>query len=38
LSFIVPRRAAQYTLEIDAGRLEDFQIGDKVRFEEVSGT
>ena len=38
LSFIVPQRAAQYTLEIHSERLEDFRIGDSVRFEEISGS
>lgn len=38
LSFIVPQRAAQYTLEIHPERIEDFQIGDRVRFEEIPGS
>ena len=38
LSFIVPQRAAQYTLEIHPDRIKDFHIGDRVRFEEIPGT
>lgn len=36
-SLIIPRRAASYVLEMSAERLGDFQIGDKVRIEEVRG-
>jgi uncharacterized membrane protein (UPF0127 family) len=28
-----PARAARYTLELHSGRIEDYQIGDRVRFE-----
>ena len=38
LSFIVPQRAAQFTLEIHPDRIEDFHIGDRVRFEEIPGS
>ena len=31
----VPRRPARYVLEMSAEHLEDFQIGDHVRFEET---
>jgi uncharacterized membrane protein (UPF0127 family) len=30
----VPKRAARYILELDPGRLSDFCIGDRVRFED----
>lgn len=32
----LPKRPAQHVLEISAGHLQDFSIGDKVRFHEVS--
>lgn len=32
----LPKRPAQNVLEISAGRLDEFTIGDKVRFHEVS--
>lgn len=33
--FYVPRAPARYVLEVTPARLEDFQVGDKVRFEEI---
>lgn len=34
-SFLMPRRPARYVLEMHEKRLDEFQIGDKIRFEEV---
>jgi uncharacterized membrane protein (UPF0127 family) len=31
----VPKRPARYVLELPTAHLKDFQIGDKVRFEEA---
>ena len=36
VSFIVPREPARYVLETGVERLRDFQIGDKITFEEIS--
>jgi uncharacterized membrane protein (UPF0127 family) len=33
--FYIPRKAARYVLEMAPERLETFQIGDRVRFEQV---
>lgn len=35
LSFFVPKKPAKYVLEILPQRLEDFNIGDQIRFEDI---
>lgn len=35
LSFLVPKKPAKYVLEILPQRLEDFNIGDQIRFEDI---
>ncbi len=32
-SFVIPKQPAQYVLEFSLDRLDDFQIGDEVHFE-----
>ncbi|MBW8011038.1 MAG: hypothetical protein FVQ83_07340 [Chloroflexi bacterium] len=36
ISMIIPRKPAMYTLELAIERLGEFQIGDKISFDEVS--
>ena len=33
--FYLPKGPAQYVLEVSPERLDEFQIGDRLRFEEV---
>lgn len=35
LSFIIPKKAAKYALEILPQRLEEFQVGDQISFEDI---
>jgi hypothetical protein len=35
LSFIIPKEPARYVLEIDSQRKYEFQIGDRIHFEEI---
>ncbi len=36
VSFLFPRKAARYVLEISPENLSDYQVGDKVHFEEIN--